>query len=70
VISLVACAQARALLRGREYVVPDDVKALAVPALAHRVVSAGSLGSDGEHAAGIVRGIVERTPVAVTDAVR
>ena len=70
VIALVACAQARALLHGREYVVPDDVKTLAVPALAHRVVSAGSLGSDEERAASTVRGIVERMPIAVTDAVR
>ena len=30
-------ARARALLDGRDYVVPDDLKALAVPALAHRV---------------------------------
>jgi MoxR-like ATPase len=38
-ITLVRCAQARALVKGREFVVPDDVKALAVPALAHRVVA-------------------------------
>jgi MoxR-like ATPase len=31
-------ARARAALSGRDYVVPDDVKALAIPALAHRLV--------------------------------
>ena len=39
-IALVRCAQARALLAGREFVTPDDIKALAVPVLAHRVLPA------------------------------
>jgi MoxR-like ATPase len=30
-------ARARALLLGRDYVIPEDVKALAVPAMAHRI---------------------------------
>jgi MoxR-like ATPase len=34
-------ARARALLQGRDYVLPDDLKALAVPALAHRVFLRG-----------------------------
>lgn len=37
---LVRAAKARAFLRGRDYCVPDDVKALVVPVLAHRVVPA------------------------------
>ncbi|MFC7986477.1 AAA family ATPase [Streptomyces sp. NPDC057336] len=36
-LALVQLARARAVLDGRDYVVPEDVKALAVPALAHRV---------------------------------
>ena len=32
-------AQARAAIDGRDYVLPDDVKAAAVPVLAHRVIS-------------------------------
>ena len=36
-IMLVRCAQARAALAGRDYVAPDDVRALAVPVLAHRL---------------------------------
>jgi MoxR-like ATPase len=39
-ISLVRCAQARALLHGRPHVLPDDVKMLAVPVLAHRLILA------------------------------
>jgi MoxR-like ATPase len=37
-LALMQAARARALLRGREFVVPEDVKAVAVPALAHRLV--------------------------------
>ena len=37
-LALARAAQAYAALRGRDYVIPDDVKALAVPALAHRLI--------------------------------
>jgi len=37
-VALVRCAQARALAHDRDHVLPDDVKALAVSALAHRLV--------------------------------
>jgi MoxR-like ATPase len=37
-LTLVRCAQARALLAGRDHVVPDDVKALGPPVLGHRLV--------------------------------
>ena len=37
-LALFKAAQALAALRGRDYVLPDDVKALALPALAHRLV--------------------------------
>ena len=33
--------QARALLEGRDFVVPDDVKAIAIPVLSHRVIPRG-----------------------------
>ena len=35
------CCQALAAIRGRDYVIPDDVKELAVPVLAHRIVLRG-----------------------------
>jgi MoxR-like ATPase len=38
-VALVRCAQARALAGERDHVLPDDVKALAVAALAHRIVT-------------------------------
>lgn len=38
-LGLQRASQARALLRGRDFVIPDDVQALAVPCLAHRVTA-------------------------------
>ncbi|RED61950.1 MULTISPECIES: AAA family ATPase [Cohnella] len=37
-LQLLKAAQARALLRGREYVLPDDVKSLVKPVFAHRLI--------------------------------
>ena len=36
-LDLVQLARARALLAGRDFVIPEDIKALAVPAVAHRI---------------------------------
>lgn len=40
-LALMRCCQALAAIRGRDYVIPDDVKELAVPVLAHRMVMRG-----------------------------
>ena len=37
-LALMRCCQTLAAIRGRDYVIPDDVKELAVPVLAHRIV--------------------------------
>ena len=57
-------AQGLAFVSGRDYVVPDDLKALAVPVLAHRVVGKSFLQA-GEFAAAeaIIREIVDRLRV-------
>jgi MoxR-like ATPase len=65
-ITLVRCAQARALIEGRDFVVPDDVKAIALAALAHRVVPVAGLRLDSSRGAGVVREIIDRTSVPVT----
>ncbi|MCC6465402.1 MAG: MoxR family ATPase [Planctomycetes bacterium] len=41
-VALFRAAQAHALIEGRDFVVPDDVKALAVPVLSHRVIERAS----------------------------
>jgi MoxR-like ATPase len=61
-LALVRCAQARALLAGRDFVVPDDVSALAGPALAHRLLLHGG---NRDAAEALVAEIVARAPVPV-----
>ncbi len=65
-IMLVRSAQSRALIDGRDYVVPDDVKSLAVDTLAHRVVLAAGLRLERGKARAVVQSIVDETPVPVT----
>jgi MoxR-like ATPase len=61
-LALLRAARAHALADGRDYTVPDDVKRLAVPALAHRVLLAGSA-ADGAGAEAVIRTIVQDVPV-------
>jgi MoxR-like ATPase len=63
-LSLYRAAQALALIEGRDYVVPDDVKRLAGPVLAHRILPrAARHGGGGDAAEEIVRAVVTQTPV-------
>lgn len=63
-LTLYRAAQSLALISGRDYVVPDDVQYLAIPALAHRVVCKGlvRLGQR-ERAKAILQQILARVPV-------
>lgn len=63
-IFLVRTAQVRAFLNGRDFVTPDDVKALAVPVLSHRVIPAARASGLAE-ARSLVQEILERLPVPV-----
>ncbi len=51
---------ARAALDGRDYVIPDDVKILAVPALRHRLVLSPSAEIEGRRVDQVLAGLVER----------
>ena len=64
-ISLLRVAKARALADGRDYVLPDDVKAIARPVLAHRLILAPEARSAGLTAEEIVGEAIEQTPVPV-----
>ena len=64
-IALLRVAKARALAEGRDYVLPDDVKAIARPVLAHRLILAPEARSAGLTAEEIVGEAVELTPVPV-----
>lgn len=60
-LSLIRCARARALLEGRSFIIPDDIKALAVSVLAHRL----TLSAEGELEGLTERGIVENIVASV-----
>jgi MoxR-like ATPase len=53
-------ARARAALMGRNYVLPDDVKALAIPTLAHRVVLSPLAEIEGRSIQNIIGNLVEQ----------
>jgi MoxR-like ATPase len=67
-LQLVRASKARAALDGRDFVLPDDINALAVPVLGHRLIPSGRVGVtvggySGETIAEIVTRIVTETPV-------
>ena len=57
---LALAARARAALDARDYVIPDDVKALALPALRHRVILSPGAEIEGRRADEVIMGLVER----------
>jgi MoxR-like ATPase len=67
-IMLLRAARALAASRERDYVVPDDVKELAVPVLSHRVIVTADAMMGGRSGPQVVREVLEQTPVPVTGA--
>ena len=57
---LALAARARAALDGRDYALPDDVKALALPLLRHRVILSPAAEIDGRRAETIIQALVDR----------
>ena len=64
-IALLRVAKARALYDEREFVVPDDVKAIAEAVLSHRLILAPEARAAGLAGGDLVRDAVEKTPVPV-----
>jgi MoxR-like ATPase len=62
-IALMKVAKANALLEGRDFVLPDDVKVFAVDALAHRIVVKAEYSFEGVSGVDVVRAALEKTPV-------
>ena len=63
-LCLCRAAQARAMVEGRDFVVPDDVKRLAVPVLAHRVLPRGyQRGGRRDAVEALVTRLVDKVPV-------
>jgi MoxR-like ATPase len=61
-LALVTLARAWALVRGRDYVGPDDLRALAVPALGHRITLDDDAWVRGTLADDVIRRVIDRVP--------
>ena len=68
-LALLKLARARAALAGRDFVTPEDVKAVAVPALAHRLTLRPELWVRQVRGEDVVRECLETVPVPATEAV-
>jgi MoxR-like ATPase len=62
-LALFKSAQALAAIRGRDFVIPEDIKYLAVPALAHRLMIRPESELRGRTTRAIVKEIVDNTPL-------
>jgi len=67
-LALYRTSQARAMLDGRDYVIPDDVKELAYTTLGHRVIVSPSARVKSITSSDIILGCLERVPVPGTRA--
>jgi len=65
-LALQKLSRARALIEGRDFVVPDDIKGFALPALAHRILVKPEPWIRGVRGADIVRAAVDATSVPKT----
>lgn len=59
---LAVAARARAVLDGRDYVIPDDVKGLALPALRHKVVLSPAAEIEGRRVEQAIRSLIDQVP--------
>lgn len=69
-LTLYRTGQARAVIQGRDYVLPDDVKALALPALAHRLILSPGARLRSLSTGGILEEILKEVPIPVSEGVR
>jgi MoxR-like ATPase len=65
-LALMRASQARALLQGRDYVIPDDIKALATAALAHRLIMNPESRMRNATARGVIEYVLREVPVPGT----
>ena len=69
-LALYRAAQANAAIRGRAYVLPDDVKAQATAVLRHRIFMSADAQMRGRTGAAVVSEVLTRTPVPAEDIAR
>ena len=66
-IMLLRAARAMAASDGRDYVIPDDVKALVVPGLSHRILVAADAAMGGRTSQSILTELMHEVPVPIRD---
>jgi len=64
-IAVMRVAKTRALTAGRDFVTPDDIKAVAAPVLSHRVILSPEARSTGTTGADVINDALLHTPVPV-----
>ena len=64
-LALYKCAQALAAIRGREYVLPDDVKLLAPYVLTHRILISPATRLRGRRLSDVLMDVIKTVPVPV-----
>jgi MoxR-like ATPase len=64
-LGLYRCAQALAAIKGREYVLPDDVKLLAPYVLTHRIIISPTTRLRGRSLSEVLMDVIEKVPVPV-----
>jgi MoxR-like ATPase len=66
-LALLKLARAEAVMRGRDFVLPDDVKAVAVAALAHRLVLRPELWVSRTTAVQVVESLLQQVPTPTAE---
>lgn len=64
-LHLLLASQAHAAVQGRDFVIPDDVKAVAMLVLPHRLIARGEARAASEGAIAVVQSILERVPAPI-----
>ncbi|MGH2829150.1 MAG: AAA family ATPase [Actinomycetota bacterium] len=64
-LSLLRASRAMALSEGRDYVVPDDIKTLAIPVLSHRVIAAPEAEMSGRVTSDVLADLLDEVPVPI-----
>ena len=67
-LALLLLSRARAALAGRDYVIPEDVKDVAIPALSHRITLKPEMWLRQTHASTIVADVLNHTPAPASGA--
>lgn len=66
-LALYRAAQALALVKGRDYVIPDDVKRLAIPVIVHRLIASSEAYLHKRSKENLIENILAQTPVPVEE---